>query len=159
MLAYHLFYLFAAMPSTIGTPHIFGRRHRPQKSMPNAGTVARENSTTKRRLSSLARSFSARKAPPPTDAGAMNPSTSTPGTTTATGLVHVAIEEESFGNWPNSEGVCIFYIIPLILWTSFAGYGLHPSDTLKFDVFHEERTPIELRVTGSIPEYALYEYL
>lgn len=126
--------------------------------MPNAGTVARENSTTKRRLSTLARSFSARKAPPPTDAGAMNPSTNPPDTT-ATGLIHVAIEEESFGNWPNSEGVCILYIIPLILWISFAGYGLHPNDTLKFDVFHEERTPIELRVTGSIPEYALYEYL
>ncbi|KAG0633118.1 carotenoid oxygenase [Tuber brumale] len=58
----------------------------------------------------------------------MNTSTNTPGATAATKPIQVGTEGESFGNWPNSEG---------------------------FDVFHDERTPIELRVTGSIPEYAL----
>lgn len=75
------------------------KKHRPQKSMPNVGSLTRENSAAakpKRRLSMLAASISRRK---PTEF-------------TSEEKVEGG-EKESFGNWPNSEGVGSVFFLSL----------------------------------------------
>jgi len=51
---------------------------------------------------------------------------------------------EPFNNWPNDFGVSLLSFLP------YCRFRCH----LQFDISHEERTPIELVVTGNIPAYA-----
>jgi hypothetical protein len=88
------------MQSSKQKPRLFEKRHRPQKSMPNASSITRENSTIKRSFSLIAATVSGKKS-----------------TTADVKTKVIEVQKESCNNWPNSEGVRapLPFIFPLII--------------------------------------------
>lgn len=57
---------------------------------------------------------------------------------------HDQASQPTFNDWPNDAGVS----------SRSTEEWIHAKLNFQFETFHEEKTPIDLKVTGKIPAYA-----